>query len=539
MAPYDQQLMPRGLRRRPAARKTKGRSLVKTFPAPTRGWVTNQNLAAKVEGSALVMDNWFPTKLGARVRGGGKKVATIGSDPVERLFSYDAAGDQHFFAASETDIYDITIFDAGTAPSADVSSLTSGAWSVQQIGTAGGTFLVCVNGADTPRAFDGTNWSTATITGVTAANLNHVTLYRNRLYFVEKDSLSIWYLSAGAYQGAATELSLKGVFQKGGSLLFVATWSTADSGEGKDDFLVAVSNHGEVAVYSGAYPGDSSWDLVGRYEISPPLGPNAYMRAGGDLVIATYDGLVPISQAIALDKDALALAAISYPIEPNWRYEVQASNIDTKPWELVRFPREDMLIVSLPHTGERLFVCNLHTGAWARYVGWNAQSLGMFNNFAYFGDGSGSIYRCESGGQDGEAAYTAKLCLAFDDHGSPAAHKQALMARATMRAFFSTVPKISVAADYDTDFPAAPNAYTGAAVTGALWGTAIWGTSLWGDEGDSGGSDRRTVSTRWRSVTGAGFVLAPQIQLTIGAGWKPDAEFVAFDLLYDQGEIVV
>ncbi len=533
--------MYRGGVRTPAVRPQEATSRTFTFPAPVRGWVTNENLSQTRPGSCLVLDNWFPTRKGARLRGGAKKVATVGSDPLKRLFTYESAAVQKLFAATETDVYDLAGFDPDTAPSADISSLTNGAWSTQQIGTAGGTYLVMVNGADTARKFDGSSWSTTAFTGsgLTATDLNYVWLYRNRLWFIEADTLSAWYGATSSIAGALSKLSLAGIFQRGGSLLFGATWSL-DAGDGIDDKAVFVTDQGEVAIFEGPDPGDSAWQLVGRYDISPPMGPNAFMRAGGDLLIATYDGLIPISQAINMDKEALALASVSNPIEPSWLREVQDSTIDTQPWEIVRFPREDMLIVSLPHTnGERLFVANLHTGAWARYTGWDAQCLTTFSEIAYFGDSSGSIYRCESGGQDGDAPYTAQLCYAFDHLRTPAAHKQVSMARATLRSFFETLPKVSVASDYDTDFPTAPNAYTGAVTTAALFGSAIWGTSLFGDEGEGVGADQKTISTRWRSVARNGFAIAPQLQVTMGASWRPDTEVVAVDIVYETGGIVV
>ena len=48
-----------------------------TFPAPTRGWVINENLAMAQPGGASVLDNWIPTATGIKARGGNQKYATL------------------------------------------------------------------------------------------------------------------------------------------------------------------------------------------------------------------------------------------------------------------------------------------------------------------------------------------------------------------------------------------------------------------------------------------------------------------------------
>ena len=93
-------------------------------------------------------------------------------------------------------------------------------------------FLIAVNGANDRRVYDGTSWSTSpAITGVASASLSHVWVFKNRLFFIEKDTMNAWCLAIDAIGGAATKISLSGVFKKGGSLLFGETWSI-DAGDG-------------------------------------------------------------------------------------------------------------------------------------------------------------------------------------------------------------------------------------------------------------------------------------------------------------------
>lgn len=52
---------------------------------------------------------------------------------------------------------------------------------------------------------------------MTPEDLNYVWVYKNRLFFVEKDSLNAWYLPVDSIGGAAEKFPLGGVFTRGGS----------------------------------------------------------------------------------------------------------------------------------------------------------------------------------------------------------------------------------------------------------------------------------------------------------------------------------
>ena len=57
-----------------------------------------------------------------------------------------------------------------------------------------------------PQQYDGSTVSNAAYTGIADDNkLVDVCVYKERLFFVEKDSASIWYLPVGTVTGALTE----------------------------------------------------------------------------------------------------------------------------------------------------------------------------------------------------------------------------------------------------------------------------------------------------------------------------------------------
>ncbi len=372
------------------------------FPAPTGGWVENVNIATGGPGTARVMENTFPGVQGCRVRGGRKKVATVGAR-VKSMFTYQSGVVSRMFAATSAAIYDITGLIASTVPTAAVSGMASGYWSTVQMGTAGGEFLVAVNGTDTPRTFNGTTWATTAITGVTSSELSYVSKHKSRLWFIQKNSLKAWYLPVDSIAGAAVDLSLAGVMQRGGSLMFIATWSQ-DAGDGQDDRIVFVSTEGEVAVYQGSNPASAAdWSLVGLYNITKPLGPKCHFPAGGDLVIGTETGLIPLSAVTQKDPAAMDVSAMSAAIEQSWRDQVKRRTVD-QPMELFKWPRENMLMVSLPHDQTTSFVANIQTGAWCKYIGWDVQAATVFRDQMYIGDRAGFVYAAEVGGSDEGAA---------------------------------------------------------------------------------------------------------------------------------------
>src|SRR5690606_28396312 len=95
-------------------------------------------------------------------------------------------------------------------------------------------------------------WSTPSVTGPTG-KLVFVTVWKNRIWFIEKDSTNAWYTTSGTFQGALTKFNFGNKFRYGGILTALYDW-TLDSGTGADDLLVSVSSAGDVVVYSGTDP---------------------------------------------------------------------------------------------------------------------------------------------------------------------------------------------------------------------------------------------------------------------------------------------
>lgn len=376
---------------------------------------------------------------------------------------------------------------------------------------------------------DGANSSASTIaiTGVDPVNLKHVWLHQNRLFFVQKNSLKAWYLPAGSVGGAASDINLAGVFQRGGTLLFGATWSL-DSGDGLDDKCVFVTTEGEVAIYSGTDPSDTTkWFLEGRYDIGRPLSARGVARIGGDLLIATDDGIVPLSTALTKDPADLSLAAVSRPVRNLWSIEV-GRGYDNM--QLFKWTNGEVMLTLFPDAS-RALSANLQTTAWAIQTGWHGLCGAELAGSAYIGQSDGVIKQINTTGADMGAPFVCKVCCSFTSLGDPLAYKVPSMVRGAYFADAAFNARYGMAVDYNISFPSAP--IVAAVDSDALiWGTSNWDEATWGAEVEN---PTTGVTDYWASVTGAGWALAPTVQITSGVTAKLPVELLRIDVIAEGG----
>jgi hypothetical protein len=516
---------------------SQNKSKTMRFPAPVRGLIKNENIAMTKPAGAVVMENWFPTSTGIRTRRGLRKHATLeGSSPVASVMPYQAASLSKLFAANDSGIFDITtVANPNTVLTAisGIGTCTSGAFSYTQFTTSGGPFLVCVNGVDLHKIYDGAAWveNTPAITGTTTDNWSHCWTHQNRLFGVKKNSQTAVYLPVDNVGGVATSFPLGGVFKLGGDLLSGATWSL-DSGAGLTTNCVFISTEGEVAIYAGSDP--ATWALQGVYKIGRPMGKNALFKAGGDLVVATVDGLIPISAAISRDQAALQQVAVSYPIEELWLQQTTLRSAQA--WQCATWPQKQMLVVSTPTYGgasNQVLVANTRTGAWTVFTGgWDCRGMAVLGASFYFGASNSVVYEAEQAASDNGAPYTCRVAGLFDDIKAPALQKIAKVIRGVFQSLYQDfTTQFSTSVDFQTNWPSNPATIVEPTSSG-LWGSALWGSFIWG------GKTQRYRKVDWQSVDGVGASISWQLQVTLGNMTPPDIELAAIDLVYETGEAV-
>lgn len=514
-----------------AARPRKAR--LAKIPAPVAGLIANRSLAVpngqNVPPGAAVLRNWFPTASGCVLRRGSiTRVSTGSPNPVKTMWRYVSGSMSRLFAATDDGIWDVTT----ATPVSSGLTVTNGDWSVVQFSTAGGTFLVGVNGVDAGWIYDGAAFSAISLTGVSSAALSYVWAYKQRLYFIQTGTLDAWYLPVDQIGGTVTKLPLGGVFQLGGSLMWGQTWSLDSAGGGgMSEQNVFMSSEGEAAVFQGLSPDDAaSWNKVGIYRTGRPLGKHAIVRAGGDLLVATSVGLVSLAESSRRDMAALGAAAVSYPVEDRWRAAVAEYGVSG--WACETWPEGQMILIAPPAGMKQpvVFVVNSNTGAWAEFTGWKAGALKAFNGGIFFGTDAGMVKEGWQTGSDDGLSYVGQYLPLFDDFGIPACRKIAQTARVFWRSAFASEPGAAARANYDTTFPPPPPG--GAPADDSLWNVGLWNVARWG------GGAERDVREKWFSVGGSGEKLSVAVQFASGSVNPVDVELIEVDLAYTVADIV-
>lgn len=504
----------------------------KTRQAPVKGWNVRDSLATMKPGYAIRLINWYPTTGDCVIRGGNANHVT-GFDAsvgeVETLAVYNAlSGSNKLFAATSTGIYDAT---AAGAVGATVLARTNARHQDVNFGDGTTNWLIMVNGVDKAAYYSGTAWiavdgvSTPALTGIATTSLIHVNAYKGRLFFIQKASLTFWYLAAGAAGGALTAFDLSSILSRGGYLMWMATW-TRDGGIGPDDYAVFMSSEGQVAVYTGNNPSsDTAWSLVGVYDIGRPLGRRSYVQMNGDLIIVVENGIFPMSVALQSEgKDKRT--AITDVIDGAFTAasKLYGSNFG---WEGCLYPKQSALVCNVPHGSDvsEQFVMNTITKAWCQFNSWNANCFAVMNGELYFGK-KGSVQHAWTGASDTGSNVIADGKTAFDYMDAGGGNKRFGMYRPVLQVNGS----ISFLTDLDVDFR--DDQITGVAsytaALSSLYGTGLYGTAIYGGALE--------VVRQWTSPNeNIGFCAAGKLKVATNS---LDVHWVANDYTFESGGVL-
>lgn len=170
----------------------------------------------------------------------------------------------------------------------------------------------------------GASYSSSTA-GLANAQRRPICSYRERLYIgvgkVLEYSNSVGSTSTLHATGFDMTNLINGV-----GILAVEEFSFAQGIE-LDQYLVVVSDAGEVLIFSGSYPGDASWGLVHKFKLSFPYGatfstdvhPIELIKTPNDLIINyTLDWQMFSLREILTRGAAAAFSSILEPIRELW-----------------------------------------------------------------------------------------------------------------------------------------------------------------------------------------------------------------------------
>ena len=400
-----------------------------------------------------------------------------------------------------------------------------------------GTYTITVTGVNTftytMASNPGANATTVgtytvlyAITGVNSNKFIQVNLFKNRLFFTEKDSLKVWYLPVNQISGVASELDFGGIARNGGLLQAMATW-TLDAGQGADDYAVFVTNMGEVIVYNGTDPDTpATWELKGVWQLGYVFSRRCFYKWAGDVLLLTQDGLVPLASALQSSRldprinltdkifFAISLAADTYSTEFGW--------------QAIYFAKPNMLIINVPNpNGVEQYVMHTISKAWANFTGINAKCFELSGDDMYFG-GNGYVGKFFDTNADNGAQISATCQQAYSYFDTPGQQKRFTLVRPT---FLVDVGAPGIYCGINTDFQTQNNlgkvSFETNPTTTAVWDVATWDNDVW--------AGNLVISRNWQGVTGLGYAGGLNLNM-VSAGI--DVHWLSTDYVMEKGSVI-
>lgn len=507
-------------------------------PAPNGGINAVDMLAATPNVDSIFQYNMIPAQYGCRARTGQTAWATnIGAGvAIGTILPYNGSTGSFdkLFCTGPSGIYDISTIGTNN-PAATITfgivDTTSGYGQWCAAATLGGHFLLYCDESNGYYIFtEGSGWAKVTLGGggtqisnVDPATFVQPVIFKERVWFVQKNTSTAWYLPTGAVFGAATQFNFGNKFRHGGYLVGLYDW-TLDGGNGIDDYLVAVSSSGDVLIYQGTDPSvATSFSLVGMWYIGPPpAGRRIAGSFGGDIYLLSSYGLLPLSKLIAgilVQDQTNYLTRKITPLITTLMSQVRT----TLGWEVKLIPSENLLLIANPpQTGvpPQQFVQSLNTQGWAIYRDIVYNTGEVWNGVFYIGDRSGNV-NTHTGNTDKGTQINWSLITSFQEYEEWGRYHRIGFIRPV---FLSTIPPAfgtQARFDYNlsevlvTTIPGAPPT--------PAWDVSHWDIDLWG------GANVEIEAVR--GATGLGRAMA----VGLNGSSVVDTILIRFDIMYDSG----
>lgn len=513
---------------------------LKSIPAPTGGLNARDGVVDMPPTDAVELTNWIPDTGGVRCRKGYAEWAINfpGNAAVSTIMPYFGPGTGFpagsfltapttmpgkLFAATDTAIYDITSkTNAPTVAVALGGTALDGWFSHAIVSNAGGNFLLACSENRGYYTYDGTTWlqrvagaGAGQINGVNPNNLVHVNVWKRRAWFVEKNTTKVWYLPVDAVAGTASMFDFGPLFKKGGHLAFTTSW-TIDAGEGIDDFFVAVSSNGEVAIYKGTDPSTAAtFALQGVWFIGQiPVGRRCYTPYGGDLLIVSTDGIVPLSEVTRGGSGLLTASNKEYSSKISMLVgEALRNSFTARGWHLTVATADRLMLCNIPDYDiytDRQFALSTVVNQWCTLQGIPVRCYGSTGSYLFSGTDDGKVYLLfkdylDAVAYDGTSSslIAGKITTAFSSFDQPAQVKQFTMLRPVFVGARGVGTSTDVRVDY-ADLSYAQATPTPPVNLSAVWDSALWDSDLWG-------SDVRNTYADWVTVNAIGVAGAADI----------------------------
>lgn len=499
-----------------------------TLQAPVGGLNTRDTTAAMKPIYAVEMRNFWPDRSTVRLRKGHVTHASGLAAPAKTLAGWSGVDGSKMFAFTDNGVFDVT---AEGAVGAAVQPCTNGNACTVNFSTAGNTYLITVNGAESYRYYDSSGWAahaTLTVDGTPTETLQtkdliYVAAHQKSLYFLKKNSTDFYFFPIGTVSGNIKKFPLGSLFNQGGVMVGIGTW-TVDGGEGKDDYAVFLTSEGQAAVYAGTDPNTATnWALKGVYDIGRPLGRLPFIKQGGDLLILTENGIVSLTKVLTQDgltSDTMMTSIVAQ------RFLELASGVQTDPaWQMVSDQSRNLFIVNIPKGGRpeaTQLAMNMATGAWTEFTEWDTLAWLRYKGKLYASIGTDVCLMWTSSDDRGtRIPATVRCAWAYLSPRSRV--KQATLFRFAIELQGSLV----ILAGADVDYQRGDDYAEIAQLNDGLpvWDSSEWDTALWGSS--SG------MLLDWVDLgPHEGYAISPRLQVF---GGNALFQWTATDIIYSTG----
>jgi hypothetical protein len=350
-------------------------------------------------------------------------------------------------------------------------------------------------------------------------SLSQVIRYKSRLWFVQANSMNVYYLPQNVFAGQLTLLPMGPNFNLGGSLAMMAT-NSVDNAGGINDYLAFISTQGEVVMYQGYDPAQvATWYEAGHFRIGNPLalGRRGNVKLGSDAAILCADGLTPLSKALVADRSQ-PLIAITDKIRADINTDA-SSYQGIFGWQVVLYPMGTKIILNVPTSANLAsyqYVQNTISGAWCtfgRYNSpWNAICFETAGQSIYYGTVN-SVAQCDTTTADDANPYIVTAKPAFSYMGEREMQKIWSQCQPFFQVTGSLTLSINMLVDFDTT--AATNVVPLSAGNSAIWNVAMWNVSGW--------SDNEQVVKPWIGLAASGYAGSMELRINVAnltAKWQ-------------------
>lgn len=393
------------------------------------------------------------------------------------LMTYNFGTREELLSATDTTIY---LQDINAQTRTELATgFTSADWQKASFTDGAGNISVFLaNGANTvQRVYDDAGTlkvEDATYTGAPSNPLENPLAYKNRMYFVEKNTFNIYYGGVDSIGGALTAFPTSAIFNDGGYITHIANW-TQDAGSGNNNLFAIFTSEGEVAIYNGSNPA-TDFSILGVYKISRPIGKRCTQKLGGDLIVITEQGFLPLSQVLNADR--------SNRVEVSDKVNDIVKDKDfTLNWSIHWFSQEGWLMINLPSPSTQYayeqMILNYKTGAWCRFVGMDALNWAILNDKIFFCNEEG-IFQANNGYKDDGNPIRWFLQKSYNNFNDATSVKQ--ITRLKIRD--NSQGQLTIGKRMGVDFQLEALSFATDREVGdvSLWDIAKWDESFWSEE---------------------------------------------------------